>query len=112
MRNISCTLTQKQIWERTKTETRRLGWRHAVAGMCLQFCDKCMGLKKGEKPRQIRKVKLTEVRREPLDAIDQEGVDREGFPEMTPAHFVAMFCHHMKCKETDEVTVLRFEYLD
>ncbi len=112
MRNISCSLTLRQIRNGTKTETRRLGWKHAVVGMELQFCDKCMGLKKGQKPRQIRKVRLTEVRREPLDAIDQEGVNREGFPDMTPAHFVAMFCHHMKCRQTDEVTVLRFEFLD
>jgi hypothetical protein len=112
MLNISCSLTRKQIWERTKTETRRLGWLHARVGMELQFCEKCQGLKRGEKLVKVRQVRVTEVRRERLDAIDQEGVNREGFPEMTPAQFVEMFCRNMKCKPDMVITVIRFEYLD
>ncbi|HEY0983545.1 ASCH domain-containing protein [Schlesneria sp.] len=112
MRNISCALTRPQIDDGTKTETRRLGWRFVEAGMCLQFVNKCMGFKRGEKPVKIRQVKVIETRREPLNAIDQEAVIREGFPDLSPAQFVEMFCKNMRCKPTDEVTVIRFRYLD
>lgn len=80
--------------------------------MKLQFCKKCQGLKPGEKIVKVRQIEVTAVRREPLDAIDQAGVIAEGFPELTPAQFVAMFCHHMRCRQNEPITVIAFKYLD
>jgi len=39
-------------------------------------------------------------------------VVKEGFPKLTPAEFVAMFCEHNGCAPDAEITVLEFEYLD
>jgi len=44
-RNISFALTTKQIRNRSKTVTRRLGWLHIKKGDVLNACVKCMGLK-------------------------------------------------------------------
>lgn len=48
MRNISASMTKAQVRDRSKAETRRLGWLHAKPGMRLRVVEKCMGLKKGE----------------------------------------------------------------
>ena len=42
-------LTKEQILARTKTVTRRLGWWFLKPGDVVWACEKCMGLKKGEK---------------------------------------------------------------
>lgn len=111
VRLISCSLTEQQIRDRTKTETRRLGWQHLKAGNLLCFVDKAMGHRNGSRPRRICIVRVSEVWREPLYCINFGGCRREGFPQMQPLDFVEMFRSHMKCQMTDEVTVIRFEYI-
>lgn len=111
MRNISFQLTTRQFQARTKTVTRRLKWLFVKAGDMLQGCEKCMGIKKGE-IRRLSPIRVLSVRREPLNAITQDDVVREGFPEMTPGQFVAMFCRHMNCAPTTEVTRIEFEFCD
>lgn len=39
-------------------------------------------------------------------------VIREGFPDLTPAEFVAMYCRHNGCTPETVVTRLAFSYLD
>lgn len=112
MRNISASLTTSQILNETKDVTRRLGWCHIKAGDRLQVCRKCQGLKKGEKPEKLKVIEVVSARREPLDAITADDVRREGFPGMTPASFVAMFCEHMRCQPDQEVTRIEFKYID
>lgn len=143
MRLISFMLTERQIKARTKTETRRLGWRNVKVGDRLRgvlksqgrtrkcpecdgagftwgewpaaavVCETCDGRKKiTDKLIDLAIVEVTEVKRERLDAITPEAVIAEGFPEMTAAEFVAMFCKHMKCEPSTEVTVIRFRYVD
>jgi hypothetical protein len=53
------------------------------------------------------------VRREPLDAITAADVAAEGFPQMTPAEFVAFFCRtHRSCGPGTEVTRIEWRYVD
>jgi len=111
MRLISCALTQPQIRNRTKTEPRRLGWGRVKVGDRLCFADKCMVFKHGEKPNRIADVVVTGVDRQCLGCIKQDEVVREGFPEMRPRDFVAMFCKNMKCNEFAWVTVIRFKFI-
>jgi hypothetical protein len=115
-RNISFALTTDQIRNRTKTVTRRVGWKFLKAGDTLNACVKCMGLKPGEKIERLATIRVVDVRREPLDSpyYAQKGLlesRREGF-DISYHKFVAMFCQHMKCEPTQEVTRIEFEYVD
>lgn len=111
-RNISFALTTDQIRNRTKTVTRRLGWKNLKAGDVLNACVKCMGLKKGEKPERLGQIRVVDVRREPLDGpYSMRESIREGFAFSWP-EFVAMFCEHMGGDPSQEVTRIEFEYLD
>jgi hypothetical protein len=139
MRNISFALTTDQFRNRTKTVTRRLGWLKLKAGDELMGCVKCMGLKPGEKLEKLGRIRVTNVRREPLGFMETQDAalypgdlrevltdnqvnypkdygnseaDKEGFPNMTGSEFVRMFCENMKCEPSTEVTRIEFEYLD
>lgn len=110
-RNMSFALTTKQIRERTKTVTRRKGWEFLKVGDKLNACVRCMGLKKGEKPERLALLEVVSVRREPLHAIDDGDVWREGFN--MPAHeFVEMFCQNMGGDRNQTVTRIEFKYLE
>jgi hypothetical protein len=113
---ISFALTEKQVLDRSKTVTRRLGWRHAKVGQRLTGCRKVMGRRRRdgtvESLVRLAEIRLVDVRREPLSAITREDVAREGFPGWTPERFVAFFCQSMKCTPDTEVTRLEFAYLD
>ena len=117
MKNISFNLTTAQIRNRTKTVTRRLGWTTLKAGTILQACEKCQGLKKGEKVRKICQIRVRNVRREYLGAMADVTAygnleaTREGFPELSGVDFVNMFCKNMKVSPDDLVTRIEFDYV-
>jgi len=111
MRNIGCSLTLRQVYSRRKTETRRLEWQDVKAGDLLQFVDRTMGFRKGQHPRPVAVVQVSDVRREPLYNITQESVFAEGFPAATRHQFVEAFCHSMQCRPTRFVTVIKFGYV-
>jgi hypothetical protein len=74
-----------------------------------------MGLKRGEKLEQLAVIEVVDVRREPLDAITDDDVAREGFPGKDAAWFVAMFRKAMgvgslgiRDSKTPEVTRIEF----
>ncbi len=78
-----------------------------------------MGLKPGESVERICQIRVVDVRREPLDAMDDIGgtygdaeAVREGFPHMTGAEFVHMFVGHMGGPRDQDVTRIEFEYMD
>ena len=108
MRSISFALTKAQFLDGTKDVTRRLGWATLKPGDRLRAVEKAMGLRKGEHPVVLGVIEVVSVRREPLFAIHDEDVPREGFPSMTGDEFVAMFVKHMKC--CPETTVTRIEF--
>jgi hypothetical protein len=60
---------------------------------------------------RICEVEVVSVRREPLCAIDQADVVREGFRSMTPAGLIEFFCEHMKCTAGTEITRIESRHL-
>lgn len=116
---MSFALTTDQVRARTKTVTRRLGWKTLKPGAAVRAVVKAQGLKKGETVTPIAELRITAVRREPLSSIYRDGesgrleVVREGFPDMKPDEFVTFFMesHGMRC-EDDYVTRIEFEYVD
>ena len=116
-RNMSFSLTTEQIRNRTKTVTRRLGWKHLSPGEIVNACVKCQGLKPGETIERLAEVRVISVRRESLEELmftsyGKEEAAKEGFPGMTGHEFVEMFCDHMRVTPPTEVTRIEFEYLD
>jgi hypothetical protein len=123
MRNISFFLTQEQIRNRTKTVTRRHGWRSLKPGTLLQGVLKSQGLKRGEKITKLAVIRVVGVRLEPLNKIITDfnyGLKecaREGFGDypqlMWPTKFVDFFCDsHRGCTPDTEVTRIEFEFVD
>lgn len=129
MRNISFALTTEQVRARTKTVTRRLGWKTAKAGDLLQPVLRAQGLNKGERVQKLGgPIRVVSVRRERLGAITRADVVREGFPSMTVAEFIEMFgrSHRIReitagrkhlrmtrpCGPDDEVTRIEFAYVE
>jgi hypothetical protein len=132
-RLISVAHTTAAVEARIKTETRRLGWwkdkngRHLVKpGDTLTLCRKVMGRKKGEPLDRLCDVLVLSVEREQLWDITDEGVRAEGlkgglggqFDEWyldgwpTTTSWVLWFCEAMDCAPDDEVTVIKWRYLD
>lgn len=108
---MSFFLTTDQIRNRTKTVTRRLGWKNLRPGQTFWACRRCQGLRKGEKIERLALLKCVSNEAVRLDTIDADDVAREGFPDMTPEQFVAMFCRHMKVEPTAMVQRIEFEFV-
>lgn len=102
--HMSFKLTTDQILDRSKTVTRRLGWERLKPGALLLAVDRV----RSPDWKRLGLIRVVSVRTEPLAAITAEDCAREGFPEMSPAEFVAMFCESMGC--TPETTVRRIEF--
>ncbi len=118
MRLISFALTEAQLLDGTKTVTRRqVGsprsvWYRIKVGDRLRAVDKAMGLKRGQKPRELGIIEVVGIRLERLDAITVDDCAREGFPEMAPAEFVAFFLRHMKGAADQVVARIEFRRVD
>jgi len=112
MRLMSFFLTTEQVRAGTKTVTRRLGWGFLRPGDLLMACVKCQGLKKGEAIERIRPIRVVSTRWEPVAAITKEDVAREGFPDMTPAGFVEVFCREMGVGPDTLVNRIEFEHVE
>lgn len=115
--NMSFSITTPQFLDRTKTVTRRLGWRSAVPGQVITAVEKGMGLKRGERVRVLGSIRVVDVRTEALDRMSQQpayGLSEavlEGFPELDGRGFVSMFCEANRCLPTRPVRRIQFEYL-
>lgn len=107
---MSFFLTVAQITDRSKTVTRRLGWRFMKPGDQIQGVVKSRGRKHGEAIRPLAVLTVTGVRRERLDAITSTEVVREGFPDGDVGRFLEMFCAANDCGLAQEVTVIDFEF--
>jgi hypothetical protein len=117
MRHASFAETKEQVRNKSKTVTRRLGWRWAKVGMLLLPVDKCMGFKKGEHPVILQcPIRIHDVFKEELWKIKLHPYDcaKEGFPELTDEQFIIMFCRInrvKKCTRSTIVTRIEFEYI-
>lgn len=119
MRNMSFALTTEQMRARPRRKrvTRRIGWTAAKAGDLAQPVVKGMGLRKGEKVERINPpIRFISVRREQIRRMTDDleygraEVIAEGFPDLTPAEFVAMLCSKNRCRPDRFVT--RIEFVD
>lgn len=110
-RNMSFAMTTDQVAKKTKTVTRRYGWRFLKPGDEVRAVKKSMGLKKGEKIEFIAMIKIISIRGEPLSSITQDDVIKEGFPEWTPTQFIKMLVDHYKVDPSDMVNRIEFEYI-
>lgn len=115
---MSVALTERAVRDRRKTVTRRLGWRFLRAGDRLTLCRKVMGRKPGEPLVRIAEVEVVSVRREPLGAMTDDDVAREGVDATlevagrTEAEaWISWFAWTMKCSVDDEVTRIEWRYL-
>lgn len=90
-RLMSFSHTIDQIHDRTKTVTRRLGWRTLRPGQRVWAVRKAMGLRLGEKVERLSLLEVVSNRRERLYDITDDDVAREGFPEKNRKEFIAMF---------------------
>jgi hypothetical protein len=111
--------TAPQILDRSKTVTRRTGWRRLRAGDLLQAVEKSRGLKKGERVRQLAVLRVVNVRVEPLSRLvtdaryAEDELPREGFPCWSRDEFVAMFLRVNRLTSTAvKVTRVEFEYVE
>lgn len=113
MRRMSFSMTTDQIRRQEKTVTRRIGWTDLRQGDRFVGIEKGQGLKKGEK--QIVIAPLLECisnMRLMIYEIDQGDCIREGFPDLTPDKFIAMFCKANRVKPTDVCQRIEFKYVD
>lgn len=123
MRNISFMLTTDQIRARSKTVTRRTGWAKLVPGQLLRGVEKGMGLKAGEKVKELAVIRVVSVRPEPLSAMTDDldygfaECEKEGFGDhhtlRWPTQFVEFFCNsHRGCTPQTVVNRIEFEYVN
>jgi hypothetical protein len=110
--------TAQQLLDRSKTVTRRTGWRTLKAGDLVQAVEKSRGLKKGERVRVLGILRIKDVRIEPLSRLlidaryAEDELPREGFPCWLRDEFVAMFVRMNRLRSTDvAITRIEFEYV-
>lgn len=122
MRNMSFMLTTRQVRERSKDVTRRLGWLNAKPGELIAACEKCQGLKRGEKIERLAIIRVVSVRLEPLRRLTDdveygfEEIRREGFAQdprlCWPSVWVPWFCEsHPGCTPETAVNRIEFAYV-
>ena len=111
--SLSFFLTTTQMRSRSKTVTRRLRCK-LKPGELFWAVVKKQGLKKGEKVERIVLCRCLKNDPSVLNGPDLTIADvaREGFPEMSPVEFVAMFVKHMKCAADEEVRRVAFEFVE
>lgn len=110
-RLMAVSLTTDQVRNRTKTVTRRTGWRTLQPGTRLTLCKKVMGRKPGEPLDRIVDVEVTSTRREQLADVTAADVAAEGFPDWSTQQFVQFFCTSHGCTPATQVTRIEWRYL-
>lgn len=120
MRHISFALTTEQVRNRSKTVTRRIGWKDLKPGTLLQPVEKAQGIPKGGTVKKIGgPIRVVDVRRERIDRLETEpayGYDelrKEGFPLdlVSPVEFSAWFQKTHPYQPDFMVTRIEFEYV-
>jgi hypothetical protein len=112
MRRMSFSMTKRQYLDHTKDVTRRMGWLFLVGCMPgehrIMGVEKAMGLKKGEHQVRLGPSTIIAARREPLCAITDEDVVREGFPDKNRDWFIEFFMAASRCRFDDPLTRIEF----
>ncbi len=111
-RNMSFSHNVEQIRDRSKTVTRRLGWRTLKPGDRVWAVKKAMGLKPGEKVERLALLEIVSVRRESLSKVTKKEVAREGFSGRCPEWFILLFYKINPTMEAfDDITRIEFKYV-
>ncbi len=110
---LSFFLTTAQIRDRSKTVTRRRNCK-LKPGQLFYAVEKVQGLKKGEKHNRLDLLRCLKNDPVVLDGptLTIDDVAREGFPDLSPIEFVAMFCKAMKREAAEIVQRVEFEYVE
>lgn len=109
---MAVTHTTPQVRARTKTVTRRVGWKTLTPGTYVTLCQKVRGRVPGQPLDRITTVRVTNVRREPLDRLTADPaygaaeMALEGFPGMSPDEFITRFFPG----HSGDVTRIEWEY--
>ncbi len=74
-------------------------------------CKRCLA-KRGEKIKRLCQIRVISTRQEPLNAITQEDVIKEGFPDWTPAEFIQMIVDHYNKHPMEPINRIEFEYVE
>ena len=90
MRNMSFMHTADHIRNRTKTVTRRTGWRFLKPGDLVMACERTRGLKQGQIVR-LAPLRIISNTGGWLHEMPQSDVAREGFGDMWIGSFIDMF---------------------
>ena len=110
-KNMSFSMTIRQMYEGTKTVTRRLRWGYLKPGDIVCAVERNRGLKKGTRIKKIGLIEIQSVTKERLDQITPEDCSREGFPDMTPEQFITMFMRSSGCPSSQIVNRISFKPL-
>jgi len=113
-------MTTPQFIDRSKTVTRRFGWRSLKPGDKIMAIEKGMGLKKGEKIKRLGVIEIVSVRIEPLSLMSRDleyGLEElrlEGYPFgiKSPTEFVIMLAKGVKGDRHALVNRIEFKRLD
>ena len=109
-RRMSCALSVDAVLERRKTVTRRwaASWDYLKPGDRLILVEKAQGIPRGGKQRVLAEVEIVSNRLEPLRVVEFESeLEAEGFPHLTGAEFVAMWCKTHGYNRTNRDTIVR-----
>lgn len=109
-RLISMAKTVAEVLDRTKTVTRRDGWRHIQPGDLLEMVVWDAWATERKPLRRLGVIRVVSVSRERLGDITPEEVAREGLPGMDPESFVELYCAPGKPDPDREVTRIEFRY--
>lgn len=115
--NMSFALTTSQMYACTKFCTSRNGWERAFVGQEVTAVEKGQGIPKGGHVVKIGPIRFLVVRFELLSRMITEPeygawkVVAEGFPQMTPAEFVDMYCRANACKPERVITHIEIKHL-
>lgn len=110
MRCMSFAATTEQIRNKTKTVTRRMGWKFLKPGDLIEAVAKYRGVRKNDR-KKLATIKVHQVYRERLSHVSFLDVDREGFRGWSPEEFIDLFCKMNKCNRGAWVTVIWFDYV-
>lgn len=118
--HMSFGLTKEAVRRQEKIVTRRMGWGRLKPGDLFVPVEQVMGLKKGEKHVVLWPLcRCVRNRPQSLDLLLQPyfaeyaalEMIREGFPELSPEEFVAMFTRAMRCPAYEVLNRIEFGYV-
>jgi len=120
MRRMSFSMTLDAILKRTKTVTRRKGWKFLKPGDRLKAVEQSLGFAAGEKaPPPICIIEVVDVRREPLNRMTEDReygwneIIAEGLSlKMGPVGFVERFAKNSRIEPSDDITRIEFRYVE